>query len=76
MSNPNGLALPDELDEWPHEARKFVLAESNTLEDLRIEMNALAGIPSDVASDPGDSSITKEEVAALILALGGPQDGP
>ena len=73
MSAAN-LEVPDEFNDWPHDARRFVLAEANSMEDLRKEMNALAGIPSE-GKDLDGSSITKDEVAALVIALGGPQEG-
>jgi len=44
MSRGLNLTVPDEADEWPHEARAFVLAEANTAADLRQEIDSLAGM--------------------------------
>jgi len=72
MSGLN-LTIPDEADEWPHEARAFVLAEANTAKELRQEIDSLAGMPND-ADDDKAGAFTKDELAQLVLALGGPQE--
>lgn len=72
MSGLN-LTIPDEADEWPHEARAFVLAEANTAADLRQEIDSLAGMTND-ADDDKAAAFTKDELAQLVLALGGPQE--
>jgi len=72
MSGLN-LTVPDEADEWPHEARAFVLAEANTAADLRQEIDSLAGMTND-ADDDKAAAFTKDELAQLVLALGGPQE--
>jgi len=72
MSGLN-LTIPDEADEWPHEARAFVLAEANTAADLRQEIDSIAGMSNDADSDAPDR-FTKGELAQIVLALGGPQE--
>lgn len=72
MSGLN-LTIPDEADEWPHEARTFVLAEANTAAELRQEIDSLAGMTND-ADDDKAAAFTKDELAQLVLALGGPQE--
>lgn len=73
MSGMN-LDVPDEYDEWPHDARSFVLAESNTAVDLREEINSLAGMAGEFES-ANAGLFTKEDLAELVIALGGPQRG-
>jgi len=73
MSGLN-LTIPDEADEWPHEARAFVLAEANTAADLRQEIDSIAGMSTDADSDTADQFFGKEELAQIVLALGGPQE--
>lgn len=68
------LTVPDEMDEWPHDARQFVLAEANTMVDLRREIDSIVGLPSEYPGEGDESSLTKQEAAAIILALGGPQE--
>ena len=68
----SGLTVPDEFDDWPFDARKFVLAEANTTVDLRREICDLAGMSfDDVASDKA-GQFTKDEMSVLVMALGGP----
>lgn len=71
------LTVPDEAEEWPHDARRFVLAEANTTVDLRREIEDIVGLPHhDVSNGDGNAGqFTKEQLAAILLALGGPQDG-
>lgn len=69
------VEVPDEFSEWPHEARRFVLAEANTVADIRREIDGLVGLDSTGwknNSDPG--GFTKAELAAVLMALGGPED--
>ena len=72
MSGLN-LDVPDEYDEWPHDARAFVLAEANTAAELRTEIDSLAGLSSEWEADDC-ASFTKDELAAVVMALGGPQE--
>lgn len=69
------LEVPDEFDEWPYDARSFVLAEANTVIDLRKEVDALAGISSEELKNDSAGQFTKEEMATLVMALGGPSGG-
>ena len=71
MSGLN-LTVPNSYEEWPHDARAFVLAEANTAEDLRREIDSLAGMTYD--SDDNPSGFTKDELAQIVMALGGPQE--
>ena len=67
------LTVPDKYSEWPHDARSFVLAEANTASEIRREIDSLAGMSHDSASDtPG--RFTKEELTQIVMALGGPQE--
>jgi hypothetical protein len=74
MGDSINLTVPDEFDEWPHDARAFVLAEANGATDLREEINTLAGLSSDEYRSDNAGSFTKEQLATLVLALGGPQE--
>lgn len=69
------LTVPDEADEWPHDARRFVLAEANGAEALRREINNIVGLQHDDYRGDNAGQFRKEEMAAIVLALGGPQDG-
>lgn len=70
------LDVPDEFEEWPFDARSFVLAEANTAIELREEINALAGLAGAVDGSDSAAQFTKEELATLVMALGGPQGSP
>lgn len=75
MSDAANLEIPDEFDEWPHDARSFVLAEANTMEDLRKEVDSIVGFSSEDHRSDTAGQFTKEEMATLVLALGGPNGG-
>ena len=75
MSESLNLEVPEEFGEWPHEAKAFVLAEANETTDLRNEIHALAGIAGTVEDGTRANSFSKEQLANLIIALGGPQGG-
>ena len=68
------LEVPEEFDSdsWPFEARKFVLAEANTTAALRKEICGLAGMSFDKPDSQKAGQFTKEELATLVMALGGP----
>lgn len=67
------LDVPAEFDDWPFEARAFVLAEANTASDLRQEIDSLAGMSHNTELDT-HQRFTNEELALLVMALGGPQE--
>lgn len=67
------LTVPDEADEWPHDAKRFVLAEANTAEDLRQEIDGIVGLEAEEYDGRSAAQFTKEQLAAIVLALGGPQ---
>ena len=69
------IDVPDEFDDWPYDARSFVLAEANSAVELREEVNSLVGLSSEEFDSDNAASFTKEELAELIMALGGPQEG-
>jgi len=73
MSEALNLTVPDEFEEWPHETRSFVLAEANTVVDLRRELDSLAGITGTDYDNDNAVTFCAEELATIILALGGPQ---
>lgn len=75
MSDATNLDVPEEFNDWPHETRSFVLAEANTAKDLRREINALAGLSSEGVENDGAGRFTKEQLATLVMALGGPNGG-
>lgn len=68
------LEIPDEFDEWPFEAKRFVLAEANTVIDLREEIETIVGLSGRDMESHAAGSFTKEELAAIVLALGGPNE--
>ena len=67
--------VPDEYEAFPFEAKRFVLAEANTATDLRRAINNIVGLPNEGLEADNASKVTKEELAAILMALGGPQDG-
>jgi hypothetical protein len=73
MSDAANIDVPEEFDEWPFDARRFVLAEANTAADLRREIDALAGMSSDGWEQDQPLRLTKDQAAALLMALGGAQ---
>jgi len=70
------LTVLDEFDEWPFGARRFVLAEANGAVELRREIFDIVGIENDVEDNSTGSALqlTKDEAAAIVMALGGPRD--
>jgi hypothetical protein len=66
------VTVPDEFESWPFEARRFVLAEANGADDLRRAVNDIVGLPNDHQEDNA-ASFTKDELAAVLMALGGPE---
>jgi hypothetical protein len=68
------LTVPDEFDEWPFEARAFVLAEANSARALREEICDHTGLSFDPEDETPDR-FTKDQLAVLVMALGGPDQG-
>lgn len=68
--------VPDEFDEWPFEARRFVLAEANDAKTLREAINGIVGLPNEKYRGDNAGQFTKEQLAAILMALGGPEEGP
>jgi len=66
--------IPDEYEEFPFEAKRFVLAEANTVVEIRREINNIVGLPNEGLESDSASNLTKEELAAILMALGGPQE--
>ncbi|QLH78643.1 hypothetical protein HZS55_15695 [Halosimplex rubrum] len=69
------LDVPEKFEggDWPFEAKRYVLAEANTAADLRDEIDAMAGLPADEYPDNGAGRFTKDQLAAIVMALGGPR---
>jgi len=72
MSGLN-LDVPEEYDDWPYDARAFVLAEANTAQELRQEIDSLAGMEHEPDAD-APQAFTTDELAQIVMALGGPQE--
>jgi len=68
--------MPPKADEWEFEARRYALAEANRLVDLREEIDAISGDddPAWTASGRQPGSFSKDELALVLLALGGPRE--
>jgi len=58
--------LPPKADEWEFEARRYALSEANRAVDLREEIWTTTG------REP--ASFSKDELALVLLALGGPRE--
>jgi len=67
------LDVPPEYEEWPFEARRYVLAEANTALELREEIDGIVGLNSETEGSDSVLQFTKDEAAAVLMALGGPQ---
>lgn len=69
------VELPDAAAEWPFEARHLAIAEKNTAADIRGEIVNIvgAGVVSMPDADKA-GAFTKSEHAAILMALGGPQE--
>ena len=65
------IDLPDDWQDWPFEARAYVLAEANTAEDLRKEINGIVGMSNDFETNKA-LNLKKDEAAQILMALGGP----
>ena len=72
---PADVSAPEEYEEFPFEAKRFVLAEANTAVELRRAVNNIVGLSNEGLESGNASKLTKEELAAILMALGGPQDG-
>jgi len=69
------LTIPDEFEDWPFEARQFVLAEANDALSLRKELDSLAGLNSEDLQKDQAGQFTKVQLATVVMALGGPNGG-
>jgi hypothetical protein len=74
MSRGLNLTIPDEADEWPHEARVVGIKEANEAQELRQEINSLVGMENDINSQTDALWFSKAQLAQIVLALGGPQE--
>jgi hypothetical protein len=70
------VELPAAADEWEFEARVYALIEANRAVDLREEIDAIAGIEDANWTTTGrePASFSKNELALVLLALGGPRE--
>lgn len=69
------VTVPDEFDEWPFDAKRFVLAEANTVAGLREAIDGIVGLDSDEWLGDSANQFTKDQLAAVLMALGGPERG-
>lgn len=67
------LEVPDEFHDWPFDAKRFVLAEAKTVEDLREEIDSLVGLNHEEVDGRQAGQFRKDQLAAIVMALGGPQ---
>jgi hypothetical protein len=72
------VEMPEKAEDWPFEAKHTALSEANTCNDIREEIRAIVGPTMiDEGEEGRDASqFTKKEMAAILLALGGPQGEP
>lgn len=70
------VEMPDNTEDWPFEAKHTALSEANKAKEIRSEIAGIVG--AELIRDPDDCSapgdFTKREMAAMLLALGGPQE--
>ena len=65
--------VPPEADEWEFEARRFAISESNTAAEIREEIDDIVGLGGGWKSNNA-GAFRKDELALVLLALGGPQE--
>ncbi|WP_114578553.1 hypothetical protein [Saliphagus sp. LR7] len=69
----DGADVPDEWEDWPFDARAYVLAEANNAIDLRREIEDIVGMePIEEADNGKAGQFTKAQLAMILMALGGP----
>ena len=67
------ITVPDGFEDWPFDAQQLALAERNGMKTLRNRINDIVGMPH--ADEPKCAgNFTKEEMAAILLALGAPEE--
>ena len=70
------VTIPPKADDWQFEAKRFAVSEANTAAEIREEIDDILGDSDprwvEIGGAPG--AFTKEELAMLLLALGGPQE--
>jgi len=68
--------LPPKADEWEFEAKRYALSEANRAVDLREEIDAIIGNDDPTWTTTGrePASFSKDELALVLLALGGPRE--
>lgn len=67
------VTLPPQADDWEFEARRFAISEANSAQEIREEIDAIVGLEGD-CDDSDAGWFAKDELAMLLLALGGPQE--
>ena len=67
------VTIPPKADDWPFEAKRFAIAEANTVVEIREEIDGIVGLGGHWKHDQA-ATFTKDELAMLLLALGGPQE--
>ena len=75
MSKSASVNVPEGWEDWPFEARAYVLAEANTAVDLREAINDIVGMPNDDIMQDQALNLRKDEAAKILMALGGPTNG-
>ena len=70
------VELPPAADDWEFSAKHYAISEANTAEDIRREIDAIVGIenPNWTMTGRTAGSFAKQELALVLLALGGPQE--
>lgn len=69
------VTLPEEAEDWPFEARHMALSEANSVADIQNEIAAIVGpeYVSETDESTKSNALKKQELAAILMALGGPQ---
>lgn len=67
------LDTPDGWEDWPFEAKRAGLAGQNTALELRQHINDRVGLSCEDMDADQAGRMTKEELAAVFMALGGPE---
>lgn len=66
------LDVPD-LEGVPYEHRSAIIAQKNEVGKVRAEIDGIVGLDSSEWNPKNPGQFSKEDLAELLLALGGPQ---
>lgn len=72
----NRIQEPDGLDSMDYEMKLVAICNKNTTDQIRKEIDSIVGLDSsewDEYSSTNSAQFKKEQLAEIMIALGGPQ---